>query len=91
MAGRGVVKGGRMDPTPMKKTPGATAMALGLGTQLLAGFVVFTWLGWWLDRRRGGGSAFTLAGILMAFLYGGYEVWKLVRALNRESDPGPRT
>ena len=72
-------------PTPTGKAQGAAAMALGLGTQLLAGFVVFTWLGWWLDRRRGGGTACTLAGIFMAFAYGGYEVWKLVRALNREA------
>lgn len=65
-------------------------MALGLGSQLTAGFVVFTWFGWWLDRRRGGGSACTLAGIFLAFLYGGYEVWKLVRALNREAAEADR-
>lgn len=60
-------------------------MALGLGSQLTAGFVVFTWLGWWVDHRLGGGSTCTLIGILLAFVYGGYEVWKLVRALNREA------
>ena len=57
-----------------------------------AGFAVFTWLGWWMDQRRGGGSAWTLGGIFMAFVYGGYEVWKVVRALNREDaagKPGP--
>lgn len=63
-------------------------MAMGLGTQLTAGFVVFAWLGWWMDHRHGReGTAWTLAGIFVAFLYGGYEVWKLVRALNREDAP----
>lgn len=61
------------------------AMALGLGSQLLAGMVIFTWLGWWVDGKRGGGSAWTLTGIFLGLLYGGYEVWKLVRVLNREA------
>ena len=56
-----------------------TAQAMGLGVQLVAGMIAFTWLGWWVDQRRGGGSACTLAGIFLGLLYMGYEVWKLVR------------
>jgi hypothetical protein len=64
-------------------------MAMGLGTQLAAGFAVFAWLGWRMDHRHGGeGSTWTLVGLFMAFAYGGYEVWKLVRALNRENAGG---
>ena len=57
------------------------AAALGLGTQLLAGMVVCAGLGYFVDRRRGGGAAFTLLGMFMGLLYGGYEVWKLVRQI----------
>ena len=74
-----------MSDTARKKTAQRVAMALGLGTNLLAGFVMFTWLGWWVDHRRGGGSAFTLAGIFLSFVWGGYEVWKVVRTLDEEA------
>lgn len=77
-------------PTPKDTPRSAVSMALGLGSQLTAGFVVFTWLGWWVDHRRGEGSAYTLVGILLAFVYGGYEVWKLIRALNREAAEATR-
>lgn len=47
---------------------------------------VFAGGGFWLDRRRGGGVAFTLAGIGLGLFYGGYEVWKLIRWMNEEAD-----
>lgn len=64
----------------------ALASALSLGTQLAAGMIVFAGLGYALDRRYGDGVAFTLGGVALALLYGGYEVWKVVRLLQRESD-----
>lgn len=57
---------------------------MGLGTQMAAGMAVFAGLGYWVDQKRGGGSAFTLAGIFAGLAYGAYEVWKLVRRLNEE-------
>ena len=63
--------------------------AVNLGTQLAAGMAVFAGLGYWLDRRRGGGVAFTLAGVGLALLYGGYEVWKVVRMLQKETPERP--
>ena len=45
---------------------------------------IFTALGWWIDKWRGGGQACTLAGIFLGLFYGGYELWKIVRELQRE-------
>jgi F0F1-type ATP synthase assembly protein I len=58
--------------------------AVGLGYQLLAAMLIFVGGGYWLDQRRGGGTAFTLGGVALAFIYGVYEVWKLVRQIDRE-------
>ena len=69
----------------------ALAAALGLGTQLAAGMIVFAGLGYVLDRRYGDGVAFTLGGVALALLYGGYEVWKVVRLLQREADTPGKT
>ena len=69
----------------------AIAHAIGLGTQLAAGVAVFTGLGYYIDKKTGGGSGWTLVGIFLGLFYGGYEVWKVIRELNRdnESDTSP--
>lgn len=69
--------------------PGLAA-ALGLGTQMAVGMAFFAGIGYYADRRRGGGTAFTLAGVFLGLLYGGYEVWKVVRMLNEEERTAPR-
>ncbi|HMP88908.1 MAG TPA: AtpZ/AtpI family protein [Kiritimatiellia bacterium] len=58
--------------------------AIGLGYLLLAGGLVFVGGGYYIDHLRGGGLVFTLIGVALAFVYGGYEVWKLVRAINAD-------
>lgn len=70
---------------PPKFSPGTQA-AMSLGYQLLAAMLIFAGGGYWLDQRRGGGVAFTLTGVTLALLYGGYEVWKLVKLLEREQE-----
>jgi F0F1-type ATP synthase assembly protein I len=72
-----------------KRKPG-NAAALALGTQLVAGMLVFTGIGWWIDRRRGGGVAGTVLGMFLGLAYGGYEVWKVVRQIGEDSSP-PRS
>ena len=62
-----------------------TRVALGFGMTFASAVAVFTALGWWIDQRRGGGQAFTLAGIFLGLAFGGYELWKLVKMLNDES------
>ena len=69
-----------------KYKPGV-AHALSLGTQLAAGIAIFSFLGHFFDKKRGGGYAFTLLGIFLGLFYGGYEVWKVVRELNYENKP----
>jgi hypothetical protein len=59
----------------------AKALAMSLGTQLAVGMLFFTWLGSYVDRKRGHGHGFTLAGIFVGLFYCGYEVWKLIRQL----------
>jgi hypothetical protein len=66
---------------------GYSSRAIALGMNLAAGMAVFTFLGYWIDTRRGGGPGpWTLAGMFTGLLYGAYEVWKVVRPLNRENN-----
>ena len=65
------------------KKRSALVSAISLGTNLAVGMAVFAAGGWWIDQKRGGGNAFTLLGIFMGLFYGGYEVWKTVRALEK--------
>jgi F0F1-type ATP synthase assembly protein I len=59
--------------------------AIMLGLNMAVGVVVFTLAGYWVDQKRGGGKAWTLCGIFMGLFYGAYEVWKVVRQLNRKT------
>jgi len=64
---------------------GAVGQALSLGTNLAAGMVIFSFIGYWIDRKTGGGVFWTICGMFLGLVYGGYEVWKVIRALNEES------
>ena len=59
--------------------------AIAFGTNFATGVAVFTLLGYWADRRAGGGSRWTLAGLCTGLAYGGYELWKAIRDLNRRN------
>lgn len=66
----------------------ALVSAISLGTNLAVGMAVFASLGYFIDKRTGGGSLFTLMGIFLGLFYGAYEVWKTVKGLNRQDDAG---
>lgn len=53
--------------------------AAGLGIDLLAGMLLFTMGGYWLDHRHGAGVFWTLCGMFLGLIYGAYEVWKAIR------------
>lgn len=59
--------------------------AIMLGLNMAVGVVVFTLAGYWVDQKRGGGKAWTLCGIFMGLFYGAYEVWKVVRELDKKA------
>lgn len=58
--------------------------SVSLGTTLAAGVGLFVLGGLYLDRRLGTGVVFVTCGTVLAFVYGGYEVWKVLKALQRE-------
>jgi F0F1-type ATP synthase assembly protein I len=62
----------------------ALVSAISLGSNLAVGMAVFAALGYYVDKRTGGGSIFTLMGIFLGLFYGGYEVWKTIRRINEE-------
>jgi hypothetical protein len=51
--------------------------------------LVFSLIGYWLDRRSGGGIGWTLGGMFMGLVYGGYAVWKIVRSVEAEGKKKP--
>ena len=57
-----------------------------LGLNLVAGMGVFSFVGYYIDQKRGGGITATLIGIFLGLFYCGYEFWKAIRQLNREPD-----
>jgi len=60
--------------------------AIGLGYQFIAAVIIFVGCGYYADLKNGGGNTYTLIGVGLTFLYGGYEVWKLVRMMDQESN-----
>jgi uncharacterized membrane protein YkvI len=68
------------DINPEKQNSGSgPAPALHFGLNFAVAMALFSFAGHKLDQRKGHGSAFTLAGIFLGLMYGGYEVWKLTR------------
>ena len=59
--------------------------AMSLGFNMVAGMAVFSFLGYYIDQKRGGGQAWTLFGIFLGLFYCGYEVWKLVRQTEEDA------
>ena len=60
---------------------------LSLGFQLAAGLIGFVLLGHFIDQKLEGGGeqdfpVFTVLGTVLGFLYGAYEIWKLIKSLN---------
>jgi len=77
----------------MMLEPGARSelgQALMLGLNFATGMAVFCFLGLWADHKRGHGIWFTLLGMVLGLSYGAYEVWKVVRILNRQADEAMR-
>jgi hypothetical protein len=60
--------------------------ALMLGMNFAVGMAVFSFLGYYLDSKRGEGAIlFTLCGIALGLAYGAYEVWIVIRMLKEQA------
>lgn len=55
-----------------------------LGLNIAAGMFVFTVLGIWLDQKQGS-QIWTIIGIFLGLFYAGYEIWKVIRDINKKS------
>jgi hypothetical protein len=66
------------------------SQAVTLGLACAVGMAVFTFAGYWVDQRRGGGISFTLTGMVLGLAYGAYEVWKVIRLLNEQAQSATR-
>ena len=66
------------------------SQAVTLGLACAVGMAVFTFAGYWVDQKRGGGLFFTLTGMVLGLAYGAYEVWKVIRLLNAQVQPVTR-
>ena len=57
--------------------------ALSIGFEFAVGIAVFTFGGYWLDQKAGGGQRWTLTGFGLGVLYAAYELWKAVQNLQQ--------
>ncbi|NKB25217.1 MAG: hypothetical protein GKR87_12735 [Kiritimatiellae bacterium] len=69
-----------------EKGPQKHSGAISLGTHLTAGMVGCSLTGYYIDKKRGGGYAWTLVGMFIGLLYGAYEVWKVVKQIERSEN-----
>jgi F0F1-type ATP synthase assembly protein I len=65
-----------------RRLPAAANMGIGCASAIL----LFGGVGYVVDRKRGDGVAFMIGGLFMGLFYCGYELWKLVRAVQRDTD-----
>lgn len=73
----------RQDKIPQNRSRYLLAMTLGLN--MAVGMAVFSYVGYYIDQKRGGGQLFTLLGMFAGIFYCGYEVWKIIRQDNERS------
>jgi F0F1-type ATP synthase assembly protein I len=80
-------RGSLMLPKNILAPEGRSEMgqAVMLGTTFAVGMAVFSFAGYWIDQKRGGGLLFTVSGMVCGLAYGAYEVWKVIRMLNEQA------
>jgi len=72
--------------TPQK--PKDLHPAIGFGSVFAGGMAFFALGGWWLDGKFGTEPWLVLCGVFLGFLFGAYELWKIIRWMNRKSESG---
>lgn len=69
-----------------RKARKRAAPAIGFGSSFAGAMALFGLGGHWLDRKTGHESLFTLIGIGLGFLFGAWELWKLIVLSNQVAD-----
>lgn len=64
---------------------GDLSRAITLGLTFAVGVAVFSFGGFLLDQRRGGGILFTLIGMILGLALGAYETWRVILLLNEKA------
>jgi F0F1-type ATP synthase assembly protein I len=64
------------------------AQAISLGITLAVGVGLFSFLGYYIDQKRGTGMFWTLCGVVTGLAYGAYEVWRVTRLLDTPGNNG---
>jgi F0F1-type ATP synthase assembly protein I len=71
----------------LKKNGNSASKAAYLGYTMIATMIVFTGIGFWLDKEfNTQNQGLTLAGIFLGLLFCAYEVWKLLQEINQKKD-----
>ena len=71
---------------PNQKRPTAQINAAGFGIQMAASFGIFTYLGIKADERWNSSPWGLLGCLALAFIYGAYEIWKMVLLISPKKD-----
>ena len=64
---------------------GELSHALTLGTTFAVGMAVFSFIGFKIDQKRGGGILFTLIGMVLGLAFGAYETWRVITFINQRA------
>ena len=62
---------------------------LELGTSIAAALLIFMLIGIYLDKKTGTTPLFLILGLLFAFMYGVYQLWKINNTLNKRNAHHP--
>ena len=57
-----------------------------LGISIVLAIVGFAAIGIWLDKKFNTGILFLFTGISLAFIYIGYEIWKLIKWSEKDQE-----
>lgn len=72
--------------SPDRETLRKAGPAMSLGYTIAAAMIVLPLAGGWIGGRFGHSDGGVLVGLGLGLLYSGYELWKVVRYLNKASD-----
>jgi len=75
-----------MDEDGPRKGKSRLPAAVGLGSEFAGGIALFTFIGYKLDQHYQTGEIWTLVGIFLGLVSGFYQVWKIVRISEKDSE-----